>query len=250
MPVHDWTRVDAGIFHDFHHAWIEEIKRALNRGLLPSSYYAMAEQIAGGLGPDVLALQGPSTNGLTGGGNAGDTGGVQLEVSAPRVQFRVQGERDLYALKAKTVKIRHVSGHAVVAVIEIISPGNKASRNAFRSFVLKALELLEAGVHLLLIDLFPPGPRDPRGIHDAVWQEYTGEGVFTPPAGTPLTLVSYRTGPIPEAFIQPIAVGTPLIDMPVFLTPDMYVPLPLEPTYQAAWAAVPSYWRNVIEGQN
>ncbi len=27
MPVHDWTRVEAGIFHDFHHAWIEEIKR-------------------------------------------------------------------------------------------------------------------------------------------------------------------------------------------------------------------------------
>jgi hypothetical protein len=35
MPIHDWTRVDAGIFHDFHHSWIEEIKRALNRGLRP-----------------------------------------------------------------------------------------------------------------------------------------------------------------------------------------------------------------------
>lgn len=22
MPIHDWTRVEAGIFHDFHHAWI------------------------------------------------------------------------------------------------------------------------------------------------------------------------------------------------------------------------------------
>ena len=25
MPVHDWTRVEAGIFHAFHHSWIEEI---------------------------------------------------------------------------------------------------------------------------------------------------------------------------------------------------------------------------------
>ena len=25
MPIHDWTRVDAGIFHAFHHGWIEEI---------------------------------------------------------------------------------------------------------------------------------------------------------------------------------------------------------------------------------
>ena len=57
MPVHDWARVDAGIFHDFHHAWIEELKRMLNAGLLPSDYYALAEQHAAGFGPDVLTLQ-------------------------------------------------------------------------------------------------------------------------------------------------------------------------------------------------
>src|SRR5437870_2329262 len=59
MPIHDWTRVNAGIFHDFHHAWIEQIKRALNSGILPEEYYALAEQHAGGFGPDVLNLQGP-----------------------------------------------------------------------------------------------------------------------------------------------------------------------------------------------
>ena len=40
MPVHDWTRVEAGIFHDFHHSWIEENKRSLNRGLHGTGYYA------------------------------------------------------------------------------------------------------------------------------------------------------------------------------------------------------------------
>ena len=44
MPIHDWSRVDAGIFHDFHHAWIEQIKRLLNSGVLPPDHYAMAEQ--------------------------------------------------------------------------------------------------------------------------------------------------------------------------------------------------------------
>jgi len=43
MPVHDWTRVDASIFHHFRHDWITEIARALNRGLLPPSYYALAD---------------------------------------------------------------------------------------------------------------------------------------------------------------------------------------------------------------
>jgi len=45
MPVHDWTGVPAGIFHDFHHDWITMLKRALNAGRLPSGYYALAEQI-------------------------------------------------------------------------------------------------------------------------------------------------------------------------------------------------------------
>lgn len=39
MPIHDWSHVEAGIFHDFHHAWIEEIKRSLNTGLLPDDFY-------------------------------------------------------------------------------------------------------------------------------------------------------------------------------------------------------------------
>ena len=43
MPVHDWTRVAAGMFHDFHNAWITELRNALNGGLLPPDYYALVE---------------------------------------------------------------------------------------------------------------------------------------------------------------------------------------------------------------
>src|SRR5260370_42544471 len=50
MPVHDWTRVSDGTFHDFHYSWVLEIKRALKNGLLPKGYYVMAEQIGGELG--------------------------------------------------------------------------------------------------------------------------------------------------------------------------------------------------------
>ena len=57
MPIHDRTRVDAGIFHAFHSGWVEELSRALNRGLLPATYYALPEQVAGGVGPDVLTLR-------------------------------------------------------------------------------------------------------------------------------------------------------------------------------------------------
>jgi hypothetical protein len=45
VPLHNWTRVDAGIFHAFHHGWITEIGRALNRSLLPADYYALPEKV-------------------------------------------------------------------------------------------------------------------------------------------------------------------------------------------------------------
>src|SRR5690348_12661487 len=60
MPIHDWTRVTAGIFHHFHQAWIMQIAQALNGGLLPPNYYALAEAIAGGIEPDVLTLEAPA----------------------------------------------------------------------------------------------------------------------------------------------------------------------------------------------
>ena len=65
MAIHDWTRVTAGTFHDFHGAWISELRRALNGGLLPQDYYAMAEQVAGQTIPDVLTLQ--DVEGMSGG---------------------------------------------------------------------------------------------------------------------------------------------------------------------------------------
>ena len=47
MPIHDWTRLEPGDFHDFHQCWVVEIRNALNRGLLPPEYMAMAEQVTG-----------------------------------------------------------------------------------------------------------------------------------------------------------------------------------------------------------
>ena len=38
--------------------------------------------------------------------------------------------------------IRHVSGDRIVALIELVSPGNKAARFALRTFVDKAVERL------------------------------------------------------------------------------------------------------------
>ena len=57
MPIHDWTRVDAGTYHDFHQVWTIEIRNALNRGILPPGYSAFAELKVSGAEPDVATIQ-------------------------------------------------------------------------------------------------------------------------------------------------------------------------------------------------
>ena len=56
MPIHDWSRVDAGTFHDFHNGWITHLKETLNGGVLPQGYYAMSEQRTVPFIAGVLAL--------------------------------------------------------------------------------------------------------------------------------------------------------------------------------------------------
>ncbi len=43
MPVHDWTRVDVGLFHAFHQHWIIALCDALNTAGLPADYFALLE---------------------------------------------------------------------------------------------------------------------------------------------------------------------------------------------------------------
>lgn len=241
MPIHDWTRVDAGLFHDFHVAWTVEIRNALNHGGLPSGYFALAEQFVGGPVPDVITLQ-------RGTPTASDaSGGVAVAEAPPRARFVRSAERDVYAEKANRIVIKHRHGQ-VVAVIEIVSPGNKSGGHALRSFVEKTYELLRAGIHILVVDLFPPSPRDPQGIHKAIWDEIVDEP-FELPSDKPLTVAAYFAGELKTAYVEPVAVGDPLPDLPIFLDDWTYVPAPLEVTYRAAWEACPDVIRELVQGR-
>jgi hypothetical protein len=245
MPVHDWTKVEAGVFHDFHHLWITSIRRALNSGVLPPDYYAMADQVAGPGNPDVLALQRrpapqPVPRPVT-------PAAVAIADVARQVRFhdRATSQRRV-TWRPKRVAVRHKTGDRVVALIEIVSPNNKSSRAAIRSFAEKLTVFISDGIHLLVLDVFPPGPRDPHGVHPLIWGPFNS-APFELPADKPLTLAAYTAGPVPEMFVDPVAVGDSLPDMPLFLTPDDGVKVPLEATYQAAWEEVPARWREVLE---
>lgn len=242
MPMHDWTRVDAGTYHDFHQGWATALRTALNTGVLPDGYEAMVEQHADRGIPDLLALEvgapGPDgANGHATPAEAPPPGLTSVAVAPPPVRFTAAASSDPYTRLRKTVVIRRGEDR-VVARLELVSPGNKAARNPFREFVGKVTAAIGHGLHVLVLDPFPPGPRDPNGVHAAVWAGF-GDEPYSPPADKPLTFAAYDAGPATRAYVEPVAVGDRLPRMPLFLAPGWYVRVPLEESYTAALAGVP-----------
>lgn len=241
MPMHDWSRVQAGIYHNFHILWLAAITNRLNAGMLPQGMIAMAEQIIGGPEPDVVTLQ---QNDIALSANAASATMMTEALPKPKTEFVIPVDVERYSAKANRVVVRHSLGK-VVAVVEVVSPGNKDSRHALRSFVEKTVDLLYDNINLLVIDPFPPGPRDPQGIHKAIWDEIADEP-FELPGDRKLTLVAYQAAPIKTAYVEPYAVGKPIPDMPLFLRNDFYINVPLEATYMDTWHVLPQPLRDLV----
>lgn len=167
-----------------------------------------------------------------------------LATAPPQTRFTQQSDTAAYAAKADRIVVRHNEGD-VVAIIEIVSPGNKHSIAAIESFVTKAVDFLWAKVNLLIIDLFPPTNRDPQGLHQLIWDRIANEP-FELPSDKPLTLATYSAGSCITAYIEPVAVGDQLPDMALFLTSESHVPAPLAATYETTWNVCPKPLKNAV----
>lgn len=247
MQVHDWTRVEASTFHDFHTAWIIHLKEALNEGRLPAGYYAQAEQHLGRKIADVLTLHASDPQLRRDLPEPVNEGAVAVAEVPPKVSRTLVLTPSLKRLR-RTLTIRHKTGHRIVALIEILSPANKASAESVQEFVRKAEEAIRAGIHVVLVDLLPPGRHDSAGMHGAVVQALCSEE-YELPKDKPLPLASYDAAAAPVAYLEHLAVGDSLPDMPLFLSYERYVNLPLGSTYATAYRGMPEFWREVLEGR-
>jgi hypothetical protein len=227
MPLHDWSRIPSGLFHHFHQDW------SIARGLS-----ALVEQRVGPKEPDVLTIEELASR-------QQDADHDVSTMDRPVTRIIRRTTKQIYATRANRIVVRHHLGR-IVAVIEIVSPGNKESRAALRDFVDKTIDFLRQGIHVLIVDLFPPTTRDPFGIHKVIWDEITEED-FAFPEGKCRTLVSYDAGREKTAYIETVGVGDLLPEMPLILTSELHVMVPLEATYQSAWDASPEAYRRAVE---
>ena len=214
MPIHDWTRVPAGLFHRF--------PPALDHRDRPRAEPRPAAQGGRGAGGTTVG----AARGRRSGHRAKDeapahrTGRRRRRHGTSRHAHRPpHRSRRFYSGRANRIVVRHHLGR-IIAVIEVLSPGNKDSRAALRDFVEKTIDFLRKGIHVLIVDLFPPTPRDPFGMHKVIWDEIVEEDFAFPP-GKDRILASYETGGERAAYVEPVAVGDPLPDMPLFLTNEV-----------------------------
>ena len=231
MPIHDWTRVDDGEFHALHTQWLARMTDAINE-VLPKGYYALPEQKVNILSPDV------TTYSRT--GERGASNGVAVAVAEPATERRVAVRAAAVPPKRRLV-IRKSPTKRVVAILELVSRGNKDRRDSVTDFATKVADFIRHEVHAVVIDVLPPGSHDPGGPHPEVWAQLDPEGDpgEPPPPGRPLTLAGYRAGFEAVAFLRYAAVGEPLPDVPLFLDGGAFVEVPLEATYNAVFARLP-----------
>jgi len=242
MPVHDWTRVYAGLFHDFHQGWSIEIRNALNKSLLPDGYHALVEQKIPTKEPDVLTVQSHFSDSA----ETWPTTSTLL-LDPPQTQIIRKTSEEHYADNANRIVIKYKLGRTI-AVLEIVSPGNKDSKHAFKEFVEKSQGFIKEGVHLIVIDFFPPTERDPLGVHQAIWDEFEEQDTeFTFPTGKSRILASYNSGRFKQAYVEPLGLFERLPEMPLFLSSQEYVKVPLESTYESCWSVMPKVFRDYVE---
>jgi hypothetical protein len=156
MPIHDWIRVSDGILHDFHCGWIVELRNVLNRRILPPGYFATAEQKSADVIPDVLTFERTPKAPPAKPGSGREM--VAVADAPPQATHRVAASHFPYHLRQRSLVIRFAGEGEVVAIIEIVSPGNKASRHAFDALVHKTVSALARGSRS-------------RSSHLATWKE-------------------------------------------------------------------------------
>lgn len=251
MPLHDWSKVESGIFHDFHTVWIAEIRNALNGGLLPADFYALTEQHMGGYIADVFTLHSPPNSNVVSQPQAEyhAPGGIAIADELPATKNHESVPREMKELQ-RSIAIRHVSSHRIVALLEIVSPANKDREEHLAMFVQKTIDAISRGIHVLMVDLFAPSRFDPLGLHYRIREMLAPYPPLTEIAPPRSTLASYQvTLKSVEMFVEHVEANTNLPDMPIFLDSPRYVNVPLEATYLKAWQGMPAFWRNVITGE-
>jgi hypothetical protein len=234
MPLRDhfhppWS--EEAPWEGFHSAWVNTMVRHLNGSLLPRRFRAFP-QIH--LGPfvetDVATFEQLSLSNPGSAEHPSANGGV-VAWSPPEALQTLEVElpaQDVFEVRISDEQ----RGKRLVAVVELVSPGNKDRPEQRQAFVAKCAAYLQEQVSVVVLDLVTTRRAN---LHRHLLE------MFSVPCNgvvfSDLYCVSYRNRKSGakwklDTWPYTLAIGSPLPTVPLWLTAAFAVPLDLEKSYE------------------
>jgi hypothetical protein len=217
-------------WESFHATWIGSIADALNANLLPQGYFAEEQvQPSADLEIDVATFEDQASERVESGGTA---------IAARKTWTPAAATWTIPGVVYEGVELlvfQNDGGTRVVAAIELISPANKDRPETRRTFAAKCASYLSAGVSLIVIDVVTP--RKANLHNELVAMLGQESGSCQSPAE--IYAVGYRpllrnSNREIEIWPAELAIGKSLPELPLWIAPDLAVPINLETAYQDA----------------
>jgi hypothetical protein len=231
MPLRDHFRPPVNSRHhwsSFHGQWPAEIVRTLFDILPPGFRAGPRVYLGSSFEVDISVAEDDRPPDEPAGGGGGT---ATLTAAAP--PFTVAAS----LTGVDEYQVRVYDGEreqTLVAAIEIVSPSNKDRPETRAQFVGKVAALLREGVCVSVVDIV-------SDHHFNLYVEVLAAlGHANPAVGTPppsLYAATFRRRrrkqklPLIDSWYFPMAVGEPLPTIPIWLSRDLPISLPLEPSY-------------------
>jgi hypothetical protein len=201
--------------------------------ILPEGYVAAPNVHIGQLFEiDVSAFEAGAPAGIEPVTGAGDGG---LAIAAPP-QPTLTLQADLAEQDEFEVRVYDAQrGRQLVAAIELVSPSNKGRPENRRAFVAKVAALLQKDVCVSMVDLVTLRQFN---LYADLLELIGGTDPQLGPSPPPLYAVTIRARkrpqkrPLLDVWYYPMTLGQPLPTLPIWLTADLRVLLPLEASYE------------------
>jgi len=217
-------------WQSIHSAWATEMTLHLNHGLLPAGYFAVPNvQLGVQVETDVATM---ANGGVP--GAAGGAGGVATAVWAPS-RPTLSVAVDFTGVDVFEVQVfLDEGGPQLRAAVELVSPANKDRAAHRQAFAIKCASYLQQQIGVVVVDCVS---NRSGNLHCELFEalHMAAGSAWESPTG--LYAAAYHTtAPNParlDAWLTELRLGAALPTVPLWLAPDVVVPLDLERSYAA-----------------
>lgn len=216
----------------FHGAWAEAMAHHLNQSLLPEHFVAEARvKLGGQVEIDVGAFSEVESAPAAVSGGVAVWAPPRATASAP-LDFELPDTFEVQVLAEE-------GGPRLVAAIELASPANKNRPSHRRMFAIKCASYLQSGVSLMVVDVVT---QRSGNLHAELLDLLRAE-ISTPCQGShDLYAAAYRMIADDQrltldTWAETLRLNEALPTLPLWIAPELALPMDLELTYEAACAA-------------